>query len=494
MAADEPYSLSPTPTTAARQLVAIMLSETLVNATDLDNWAERLDARSTLPRLILRLVYATGGQIEQIEFPSEEATQLGGWDGILKVKKGNELIPDGQSGWEFGVTSAVKGKADEDYEKRKKDPLGLVPAETTFVFVTLRRWGGKAKWVTARKAEIFWRDLRAYDADDLAAWLERAPGVHLWLSILIGKHPEGATDISSFWNDWAEATNPRMSADLVISGRQVEVDRVLSWLRDDASPLALQTDSREEALAFFAAALERLPAAEREAYLTRCIVVEDLSSWRHLAGSAQPLILIPLFDEREVVTGAVKRGHHVLIPGGRDEPSSSDTVSVPRLQHDHAKQALLGMGLQGERADDLATLARRSMMALRRKLATIPEVQRPAWAAPAEARALLPAMLIGGWNDSLVGDRDVIVKLARKPYQEINDTLARAANVPDPPARRVGDAWLLASKEDAWALLGKFLTRDDLENFEGVVLDVLGQPDPSFDLPADERYMAEYSR
>jgi hypothetical protein len=467
-----------------------MLPETLVNATDLDNWAERLDARSTLPKLILRLVLATAGQIERVEFPSDEATQLGGWDGILKVKAGSEFIPDGQSGWELGVTGAVKGKADEDYEKRKKDPLGLVPAETTFVFVTLRRWGGKGKWVEARRAEGFWRDVRAYDADDLAAWLERAPGVHLWLSILTGKHPEGATDISSFWDDWAEATNPGMSADLVISGRQAEVDRVLSWLRDDASPLALQADSREEALAFFAAALQALPPAEREPYLARCVVVVDVSSWRHLAGAGQSLILIPLFDEREVVARAVKRGHHVLIPGGRDEPSSSDTVSVPRLQRDHAKQALLGMGLQEERADDLATLARRSMMALRRKLAMIPEVQRPAWAAPAEARALLPAMLVGGWNDSLAGDRDVIAKLARKPYEDVNDTLARLANVPDPPVRRVGDAWLLASKEDAWALLGKFLTRDDLENFESVVLDVLGQPDPSFDLPADERYMA----
>src|ERR1043165_6815763 len=91
-----------------------MLPETLVNATDLDNWAERLDARSTLPKLILRLAFATAGQIERVEFPSDEATQLGGWDGILKVKAGSEFIPEGQSGWEFGVTGAVKGKADED--------------------------------------------------------------------------------------------------------------------------------------------------------------------------------------------------------------------------------------------------------------------------------------------------------------------------------------------------------------------------------------------
>lgn len=205
-----------------------MLPETLANATDLDTWSNRLDARGILPKLLLRLTYATADGIERIEFPSEEATQLGGWDGILKVTASSEFIPDGQSGWEIGTNRDIKGKADSDYEKRKADPLRLQPGDTTFVFVTPRRWGGKDKWVEARRAEGFWRDVRAYDADDLAAWLERALGVHLWLSILIGKHPEGATDISNFWDDWADVTEPRISAELVISGRQDEVDSIFS--------------------------------------------------------------------------------------------------------------------------------------------------------------------------------------------------------------------------------------------------------------------------
>lgn len=467
-----------------------MLLEILVNSTDLSNWPERLDARSTLPKVIMRLASAPSIQIEHIEFPSDEATQLGGWDGILKVTSGNEFIPEGQSGWEFGTDRDIKGKADSDYDKRKANSLGLDPTETTFVFVTPRRWGGKDKWIKGRKAEGFWNDVRAYDADDLAVWLERARGVHLWLSIMSGKHPEGATDISTFWDDWADITEPRISADLVLAGRQENVDRLYSWLNGDPTSLTLQADSREEAVAFFAAALQCLPLAERERHLARCILVEDIASWRHLALSVQPLVLIPLFDEREVVPRAVKQGHYVLIPIGRDEPSSSATIIVPRLKRDRAKPALIAMGLSDEKAEDLATLARRSLMALRRRLAIRPEVQRPEWAKPAAARTLLPAMLVGGWNDTLAGDREILAKLARQPYEQVNEILARVANEPDPPIRRVGDVWLVASKEDAWVLVGRFVSREDLENFESVVLDVLGQPDPSFDLPVNERYMA----
>ena len=35
-------------------------------------------------------------------------------------------------------------------------------------------------------------------------------------------------------------------------------------------------------------------------------------------------------------------------------------------------------------------------------------------------------MLVGGWNDTLSGDREVVAKLARKSYEEFNDTLAQA--------------------------------------------------------------------
>lgn len=468
-----------------------MLHEMLANATDLDAWADRLHARGVLPKLLLRLVYSTAAEVERIEFPSEEATQLGGWDGRLKITAGNEFISEGQSGWEFGTSREVKGKADSDYEKRKSDPLGLNPAETTFVFVTLRRWGGKEKWVEGRRQEGFWRDVRALDADDIAAWLERAPGVHLWLSTLIGKHPEAALDLTSFWKDWSEATDPPISPDLVISGRRDEVERIVAWLSDGASPLAIQADSRKEALAFFAAAVGLLSTKERESCFARCVVVSDVTTWRQVMTGSGRLVLIPMFEERDVAGRAVSEGHHVLIPLGREDHITSAAVKLPRLLRRQAKNALEGMGLQGERAEELAALARRSLTALRSKLAAAPEVQTPSWAKPSEAKALTPVILVGTWDDTSTGDHEVVARLARKSYEEVDGALARWSNESDPPARRVGDLWLLVSKEDAWDLLARFLTREELENFENITIEVLGAADETYDLPAGRRYLAE---
>ena len=467
-----------------------MIARTFIDATDLNLWATRIETQGLLPRLLRRLIYGTVKDIERIDFRSEEGVQLSGWDGSLKVEKGNAFVPSGHSLWEISTNANIKGKADDDYEKRTSDPLDVNPADCVFIFVTPRRWPGKNDWMEGRQAEGIWREVRAFDGDDLATWLEVAPGVHIWLSILLGKHPLGVTDFSNYWHGWSEATNPPITAALAISGRKTEADRVRTWLSEDPSTLGLQADSREEAMAFVAAALYELPTEERERYLAGSIVIRDLASWQQLVASSEPLLLAPVFEDRNTVTLAVRQGHHVLVPLGKDDSISSETVTLPRLHRECAKQALIQMGIDEEKSDDLATLARRSMMALRRKLAIRPEVQRPAWAKPSEARALLPVMLSGGWNDKLAGDREVIARLARTTYEEVNSLLARWANESDPPVRRVGDTWLLVSREDSWNLLAKFLTRDDLENFENVIIEALGEIDPSFDMPADQRYLA----
>lgn len=103
-------------------------------------------------------------------------------------------------------------------------------------------------------------------------------------------------------------------------------------------------------------------------------------------------------------------------------------------------------------------------------------------------------MLAGGWGEATEGDCEVVSSLAKTPYEEVNRTLVRWANEADPPVRQVGGAWLVASKEDAWQLLSKYLTLDDLRRFEEVALDVLGAPHPRYDKPKGERHVADFLR
>lgn len=463
----------------------------LANATDLESWADRRDSQAVLPMLLRRLVQATVEQVLHADFRGGEGVQLGGLDGIVVVDQGNTFVPDGTSAWELSTRKNIKRKADEDYNKRAEHPGGIDPADSTYIFVTPRRWAKKRAWQQSRQDEAMWRQVRAYDADDLESWLELAPAVHIWFSSLIGKRPEGARGLENWWEDWSAATQPRIPPELVLAGRGQVVEKVHEWLRGPSETIALRSESREEALAVFAAALQQLPSEERDQQFSRAVVVRDVSAWDHLTGSQVSLTLLLDFGgDPDAVTRAARKGHRVVVPLGRCDSTSATTLSIPRISRREAAKALTDTGVAEDRARELAVLARRSLTSFRRKFALRPEVRQPRWADPPEARALLPALLAGQWDGSKNGDRQVLAALARGSYEDVSAVLVRWSNEDDPPVRHISEAWYLVSKEDAWSLLARYLTRDDLDLFAKVALNVLGTPDPRFDLPQNEQWKA----
>ena len=161
-----------------------------LDASEIKNWSDRDDAAHKLPELLFRLVVATLPEPpSRIDMPSGSSVRLSGWDGQLETRRGNAWAPCGVSGWEMSCDKGVPTKANQVYESRTTDPLGLDIPTTTFVFVTSRRWTGKGRWKKKRREEGKWRDVQAYDADDLAQWLRLSKEVTQWLSDVIYRQP-----------------------------------------------------------------------------------------------------------------------------------------------------------------------------------------------------------------------------------------------------------------------------------------------------------------
>lgn len=470
-----------------------MIHATLAKANDLITWADRLDARSELPRVVRRLIQATShGLVSSISLPADEGIQKAGWDGIVRVTSGNAWVPDGVSAWELGVNVDPTAKANDDYKKRTQNSLDLDISKSAYVFVTLRRWAGKDKWLRERNAENKWREVRAYDADDLTAWLEDSPSVHIWLSQMLGLQPDGALSLDTYWQEWTQATRPAFSCDLVIGGRQQAVESVIKWLKSEPQALTIQGDSPDEVLSFFSAVIHRMDEVDCAGYLPRIVIVDTESAWRSLGLiTTQQLILIPRFDAGNLIGKVLLSGHHVLLPEGRTGGSVSKQIVLSRLNRNAVEKALAAMGVSEERLSSLATLARRSLTALRRKVAHAAAGLTPEWAkSTVDGRALLAPLIAGTWNDTLEGDREILARLAGNKYQTVLQDVLRMQLAPDPPFRRVGDMWMVASREDAWRLLGKYITNDDLQRYQETILDVLGDVDSAMNMSATDRFLA----
>src|SRR5581483_4088107 len=227
----------------------------------------------------------------------------------------------------------------------------------------------------------------------------------------------------------------------------------------------------------------------RQALFMRTVVVYSADAWSQIILAPQPLILIPMFTPVETVS-ATRRGHHALVPAGPELAEASGMLVLPRLARRSAETALVEMGVHQGEATDLAALAHRSLVALRRRLAVSPTLQQPAWAERSQARVLLPALLAGSWDARLEGDKAVIAALAGRPYEDVEADLIGYTQISDPPIRKAGTVWFLTSKEDEWRLLARFLTQRDWERFRQTAVTILTTLDPALKLPIGERWLA----
>ena len=463
---------------------------------DSDRWADKPDAPHQLPELIRRLILATVPMPSLLHMPSGSSVWRPGWDGLLVVETGNSWVPDGTSAWEFSCQKDPKRKASADYGKRTNCPKDVDVPSTNFVFVTPRRWDKKddygEKWASDRREEGQWADVRALDANGLVAWLEQAPAVAHWFARLIGKLPAtGAVPLDEWWENWSTVANPRISAELVTAGRQDQTEMVAQWLRAEPSHHYVQGDTQDEAIAFLAGCARADETQLGSALLARAVVVENADTWRSLEGHSSPLVLVRNFSGGNVSPKiAVGRGHDVLTPLGLHEEPRGVGVTLPRLGREETLQELIEMGLSEAKARALVRSAARRLSIMRRRLVDEAGGPMPAWASSSTPHSLVALVLVGQWNGDHEGDTAIVAEIVGQSYDDVERELADLMAVPDSPLTKVGNRWRLTSHEEAWHVLAPRLTSSDLERFERVATSVFGAVSPEFELPVEERYMA----
>jgi hypothetical protein len=129
----------------------------LVKASDLEAWSSSLTARANLPGVVASLICSSCPTLQAYRFPSGDASQTHGFDGVAEVATGTAFVPDGISIWEFGTGENYERKASDDFKKRTDAMSAEDRAKRTFTFVSSRIWdGGPEKWEQARASGETW--------------------------------------------------------------------------------------------------------------------------------------------------------------------------------------------------------------------------------------------------------------------------------------------------------------------------------------------------
>ncbi len=419
--------------------------------------------------------------------PVGEGVRTGGWDGTVSATTSTHKIPQGLSVWEVSVHSSPGVKAQKDYVKRFTAPDGLSTSDVTYVATILRPWKKRADWAQERTEEGRWKKVIAYGLDDIDVWLDDAPATLVWFSEEIGLRPTGLKSAERWWASWSSQTRPALSPAVPVAGRTQEVADLQQFIdQTGGGVLTVGAASTDEATAFVVAFAQSEADEGRGDLLSRTVVVDDLAALRRLAERQRPLVLI-LSDPSLANDLAPDNKHQVIVPLAE---SHDVDLRLGRLDAGRVASALVDLGQSQRDSEQGGRLARRSLTALRRKLAVNPALHRPPWAAPPTSREVRSILLVGAWRDDIEHDREIVANLVGTDYEQLRDYAAGLEAESDPFVSRVGDLWEVVSVEDAWMLLIQRLSVDDIKRFEDSALAVLGEADPATDLPLDQRWMA----
>ena len=158
--------------------------------------------------------------------------------------------------------------------------------------------------------------------------LDQTPAVAAWFARLIGKHPGGVEALDSFWQRAISDTEPRLTPEIILAGRERLCAAFENWVEGHDPILRIKADTREEALLLLAAwaCQERGPA--EDFLFANAIIVHTEEAWRQASDGLRPLILMPLMNRSPLGLGdATDRGHWIVVPSGWELPSRRESSS-----------------------------------------------------------------------------------------------------------------------------------------------------------------------
>lgn len=459
-------------------------------ANDIEDWAKHLSARSRLAVLLRILVQSTNTSLTSVDFPGNDDSQRPGWDGYTDADSGSPKVPSGKAGWEFGVNVNPKSKADNDYTKSLKLPK-KERLETTFIFVTPRRWSGKEAWQKERQKEGGWKEVRAYDASDIEQWLEQSIPAQTWFANETSMASEGVLSLETCWRNWSKCCEPELAQELFDEAlASTNLDSIAATLEQNGS-LVVASDSREEGLAFLSVLFAQThPSISR--LRDRVAVFTEPTLLPRLMRKASNVIPV-------IVSQAIEKEHAVLegsfpkiVVRPKNIAGSDADVLLETLSYDAFQSALSSMELGKDEVDRLAHESGHSLTVLRRRLAKTDAIKTPAWSSDTRyARSLVPIATAGSWDSRATADQEILALLSgASDYDSVEREVLELVDLEDPPVWIEGAFRGVVSKLDALFAISNRISASDLDRFFAIAELVMSEDDPALDLPEDERWMA----
>lgn len=472
----------------------------IITAEDLSRYANSYISRGVIPELVYHLVRQSISEGDVCRIPYGDSINQQGLDGVVECTYNDlSFVPEGRSYWEIGTGADPKDKATKDLIKRTEQVAESVRRNTSFVFVTPRSSGSwEEAWLTEH-AEDGWKEIRIVDGVKLADWLREFPAIALWLATKMGIIPKesGITTPMEYWKEnfcRGQDAAPLLPPSLYTATRENACRALEEVFTGKQQCLFFCPESEDDVNDFVAAYFASSKDEKIKKYANQCLFISEPEAWKSIAGLRKPHILVAdteldLDSERQDLrVFAENRGHRLVIPlFGSLSDSNAGVVKLPSPTQYQIEEILRNEKFSDIRARELAQIGNRRLSALRRYIlgGAVPLYAK--WDC---ADDIAKVNLLGRWSDKNPADVQVLENVlgieGRKGLGKLRSILSRA----DTPLAQVDGKWRIVPRGEAWNALRNGLSDEDLDRFQEIALLVLGERDPKFGLPKEERYAA----
>ena len=393
-----------------------------VTANDINQWSNSntREAQEILPLLIRKLILATA-EPDYINMPSGDSILIGGWDGIVKVKKGNPFVPNGKSVWEFGTNRGIKQKAEGDYAKRTEESADL---NVTYIFATLKTWAKKDDFEIDKNKEKKWNEVRGVNADDLEVWLTLAPAVHKWFAKKIGKIFPDILEVEEAFNQWAAQTKVNLTEELVLDSREEQVKKLKQNLLGKPGKLIIDYISEMESYVFTIAALK-----DDIQFSSKVLVIKTQEAWNKIIDTKSNLILIYREFVPDNIGAAIKNGHFVIEFKEfiKDSDKGHEIIRLSKIKRSTFVSNLQKLGFDYDKAWRIYVDTKGFLHVLIRHPLLKPyENIKPKWIDSYSVDVLSTILFLNSWNRKNSSDIAAIEDLSGMPYENFEKDLFKS--------------------------------------------------------------------
>ena len=442
----------------------------IIEVADLDDWSNKIESRDTLPLLIRKLIQYSSDGITFSYFPTKSRVGMHGPDGVIKNDVKTQYVPKGTSFWEIGSGENPIKKADEDFDKRTKNPpYDIIPSETTYIHVTSRACSYEklTNWHEKQNEKKKWKNVRIYDAHTLEEWIEASPPVEKWLANELNIPINGVTRLKDWWEKWCITDEFKLQPNLLLTDREPEFLKLSDYLNENKD-INVKGSSTEESIAFLYSTINNLE--EKNKLLERCLIIEDKETLEYYL-NRDNLILIPTFDYKEpnvsknmiykplLPSDPSKTMIELEDPMKKSFEKSLEDINVPKISARTYSQESMG-----------------NINILKRLLSS--DIKSPEWVCDDYMNSLIILFFIESWDEHY-DDSKIIDKMYKTDYDDFIEKCGEILVKEDSPLINIDSQWFVKSPKDMLYFISMRLTDRYLNKLENSVLDIFDKSDES---------------